>query len=78
MGVTVQAIAQLAITHLPAMNAVFGTAPIGARAWMRIFAVATVVTLVVAADKLLRRSRGAHRTGEHDRSRGAAPTGGDR
>ncbi|MGV7752960.1 cation-transporting P-type ATPase [Mycobacterium kansasii] len=78
VGVTVQAVAQLAITYLPAMNTVFGTAPIGAPAWMRIFAVATVVTLVVAVDKLLRRGRGAHRTSEPDRSRGAAPTGGSR
>ena len=30
LGVTVQAIGQLAITYLPAMNTVFGTAPIGA------------------------------------------------
>ncbi|EUA93734.1 cation transporting ATPase, family protein [Mycobacterium ulcerans str. Harvey] len=30
-GVAAQAIAQLAITYLPAMNAVFATAPIGAR-----------------------------------------------
>lgn len=54
-GVAAQAIAQLAITYLPAMNAVFATAPIGAPVWLRIFGVATVVSLVVAADKLVRR-----------------------
>jgi len=54
LGVTAQAIAQLAITYLPAMNTVFDTAPIGADVWIRIFAVATVVTVVVAIDKLLR------------------------
>lgn len=56
VGVTVQAIAQLAITYLPAMNTVFDTAPIGIPAWVRIFAGATVVSLVVAIDKLLRRA----------------------
>ena len=55
LGVTAQTIAQLAITYLPAMNTVFDTAPIGADVWIRIFAVATVVTVVVAIDKLLRR-----------------------
>lgn len=60
-GVAAQAIAQLAITYLPAMNAVFATAPIGALVWLRIFGVATVVSLVVAADKLVRRIAPAHR-----------------
>ena len=36
IGVTVQAIAQFAITYLPAMNAVFGSAPIGAEVWLRL------------------------------------------
>lgn len=62
LGVTVQAMAQLAITYLPAMNTVFDTAPIGIPAWARIFTVATVVTLVVALDKLLRRVWLAHRS----------------
>lgn len=60
-GVAAQAIAQLAITYLPAMNAVFATAPIGAPVWLRIFGVATVVSLVVAADKLVRRIAPAQR-----------------
>nr|WP_244603748.1 cation-transporting P-type ATPase [Mycobacterium attenuatum] len=62
VGVMVQAVAQLAITYLPAMNTVFGTAPIGAPALTRIFAVATAVSLVVAVDKLLRSGRCAHRS----------------
>ena len=37
LGVTAQAVAQLAITYLPVMNTVFGTAPIGVGAWLRIF-----------------------------------------
>ncbi|WP_373142607.1 cation-transporting P-type ATPase [Mycobacterium marinum] len=60
-GVAAQAIAQLAITYLPAMNAVFATAPIGAPVWLRIFGVAAVVSLVVAADKLVRRIAPARR-----------------
>ncbi|CAM4139605.1 putative cation-transporting ATPase F [Mycobacterium basiliense] len=55
LGVAAQVIAQLAITYLPAMNDVFDTAPIGVPAWMRIFAVAAVVSLAVATDKMLRR-----------------------
>jgi cation-transporting ATPase F len=55
VGVTLQTVGQLAITYLPAMNTVFGTAPIGAEVWLRIFAVAMVTSLVVAVDKRLRR-----------------------
>jgi cation-transporting ATPase F len=57
VGVTVQAVGQLAVTYLPAMNTVFGTAPIGADVWLRVLAVATVSSLVVAVDKRLRRGR---------------------
>jgi cation-transporting ATPase F len=57
VGVTVQAIGQLAITYLPAMNTVFGTAPIGADVWLRILAIAVLASLVVALDKRLRRPR---------------------
>jgi len=57
VGVTVQAIGQLAITYLPAMNTVFGTAPIGADVWLRILAIAMAASLVVALDKRLRRPR---------------------
>jgi cation-transporting ATPase F len=55
LGVTVQAIGQLAITYLPAMNTIFGTAPIGSDVWLRILAIAVVVSLAVAADKRIRR-----------------------
>ena len=57
LGVTAQAIAQLAITYLPAMNAVFDTAPIGFGAWSRIFAIAVAAGVVVGIDKRLRRPR---------------------
>ena len=53
-GVTVQAIGQIAITYLPAMNHVFGTAPITAGAWARILAAGVAAWLVVAVDKRLR------------------------
>ncbi|QDQ89349.1 cation-transporting P-type ATPase [Rhodococcus sp. WB9] len=55
VGVTAQAFGQIAITYLPAMNTVFGTAPINADAWIRILAIAVVTTAVVAVDKQLRR-----------------------
>lgn len=54
VGVAVQAVGQAAITYLPAMNAVFHTAPIGTGAWLRIVCVAGTAGLVVAADKWLR------------------------
>ncbi len=55
-GVAVQAIGQLAITYVPAMNQLFRTAPIPADAWLRILVVALLASLVVAIDKRLRHS----------------------
>ena len=57
VGITVQAIGQLAITYVPAMNAVFDTAPIDSEVWLRILAIAVAASLVVAVDKWLRRGR---------------------
>ncbi len=54
LGVTAQAVAQLAITYLPVMNTVFSTAPIGFGAWLRIFGIAVAASGVVALDKWLR------------------------
>ena len=54
-GVTVQVIAQLAITYVPFMNQVFHTAPITALVWLQILAVALAASLVVSVDKRLRR-----------------------
>ncbi|MBB5788792.1 cation-transporting ATPase F [Jiangella mangrovi] len=56
VGVAVQLLAQLALTYLPTMNAVFGTEPIGADTWLRILVIATLATTVVAVDKRLRRA----------------------
>ena len=52
----VQAVAQLAITYLPRDEPrCSSTAPIGRAAWLRVLAVATATTLIVAVDKRLRR-----------------------
>lgn len=52
IGVLVQALGQLAITYLPVMNTLFGTAPIGGETWLRILLVAVLATVVVSLDKL--------------------------
>ena len=53
LGLSVQALAQLAITYLPVMNTLFGTAPIGLSVWLRVFAaIALLVTVVVGIDKV--------------------------
>ncbi|ORV37482.1 carbonate dehydratase [Mycobacterium doricum] len=57
VGVGVQAMAQLAITYLPAMNLVFQTAPLDAGSWLRIFGIAVAISLVVAAEKWIRARR---------------------
>ncbi len=63
VGVTVQAFAQLAFTYLPAMNTLFGSAPISGPAWLRIFAIAAAISMVVGVEKWLRGTQsGAHRT----------------
>jgi cation-transporting ATPase F len=51
LGVGVQALGQVAITYLPAMNSIFDTAPISAGAWLRILALGALASLVVAVDK---------------------------
>jgi len=57
VGVAVQAAAQAAFTYLPAMNTVFQTAPISAGAWLRIFAIAIGISLIVGVEKWLRGRR---------------------
>lgn len=54
VGVTTQAVAQLAITYLPAMNLVFQTAPLDAGTWLRIIGLACVISVAVAGEKWLR------------------------
>ncbi|MCD9197995.1 HAD-IC family P-type ATPase [Aeromicrobium wangtongii] len=57
VGVTLQAIGQLALTYLPAMNTLFQTAPIGWDSWLRIVLVAIAMSLVVAIHKYLANGR---------------------
>ncbi len=61
-GILVQAVAQVAITYFPAMNTLFGTAPIGAGAWLRLLLLAAGGSMVVAADKWARRVAAARHT----------------
>jgi len=46
---------QLLMTYLPAMNRVFGTAPIGADAWLQIAIFGLLASLAVGMEKRLRR-----------------------
>jgi magnesium-transporting ATPase (P-type) len=48
---------QLAFTYLPVFQQLFGTAPIGAQAWLEIAVVAVVALLVIEGEKALRRRR---------------------
>ncbi|PRC42421.1 carbonate dehydratase, partial [Mycobacterium sp. ITM-2017-0098] len=54
LGVVLQGLAQLAITYLPVMNTVFHTAPLNVDGWLRVFGIALLVSIVVAAEKMLR------------------------
>lgn len=54
-GVSVQILAQLAITYLPPMNQIFHTAPISAQTWVRILLIALLASAVVAIDKRVHR-----------------------
>ncbi|MRK01864.1 HAD-IC family P-type ATPase [Aeromicrobium sp. S22] len=62
-GVALQAVGQLGLTYVPAMNTLFQTAPIGWDSWLRILAVAVVVSAVVAVHKHLEIGRAARETG---------------
>jgi cation-transporting ATPase F len=55
LGVAVQAVGQMALTYLPVMNTLFGTAPIGVETWLRILAVGLLAWVVVTVDKHLSR-----------------------
>ena len=55
-GVVVQCAAQAAITYLPPMNSLFGTAPISAGSWLRIALLAAGAAVVVALERRLRRT----------------------
>ncbi len=56
-GVAVQAVGQIAITYLPAMNDLFATAPISGASWMRILLLACTGAVIVALEKHFHRER---------------------
>lgn len=55
VGVTLQALAQLALTYLPLLNDIFHTAPMRAEAWPWILSIGVVTSVTVGIDKRLRR-----------------------
>jgi cation-transporting P-type ATPase F len=57
VGVGVQLAAQAAFTWLPAMNALFSTAPVRGDAWLKMVGYTAVAAVVIAADKRVRLSR---------------------
>lgn len=59
VGVALQALGQVALTYVPAMNTLFQTAPLDLDTWLRILGVAVLVAAVAALDKYraLARSR---------------------
>jgi magnesium-transporting ATPase (P-type) len=71
VGVTTTIGLQLVFTYAPFMQAVFGSAPLGIDAWLRIVGVGLGVYAVVGAEKWIRLQRGGSSRGRnHDRGRG--------
>jgi cation-transporting ATPase F len=54
-GVSLQVLAQAALTYLPPLNTAFKTAPLGAETWLLIAALSVAAWAVVALDKRFRR-----------------------
>ncbi|MEW4571407.1 cation-transporting P-type ATPase [Tautonia sp. JC769] len=55
VGVAIMIALQLAFTYLPAMNAAFSSAPIGPDEWGRIVVAGASISLVIGAEKWIRR-----------------------
>jgi magnesium-transporting ATPase (P-type) len=55
VGMATMLLLQVLFTYLPFFHVAFGSAPLGVDAWVRVAAVAVGVSLVVAAEKALRR-----------------------
>jgi Ca2+-transporting ATPase len=64
IGVLLMIALQMLYTYVPGMNTLFGTAPIGATAWVWIVGVALVVLVVVEVEKWVRRVVGRHHVHE--------------
>jgi len=54
-GIAVTAVAQLALTHLPVMNRLFGTAPLSATDWGVVIALGAGLFAVLELEKVVRR-----------------------
>ncbi|WP_459723326.1 cation-translocating P-type ATPase [Actinophytocola sp. KF-1] len=69
LGIGITVVLQLAITYVPVMNTLFGTAPTGLLAWLWAAGAAAVAFVVVEADKLLwRRRPTVHRVLDEERN----------
>jgi len=55
VGVAAMITVQLAFTHLPAMNTLFSTAPLGVREWGLVLLFAVVAHTVIGIEKMIRR-----------------------
>ena len=58
-GAAAMVLLQLLFTYVPMMNVAFESAPIGTASWLRILAAASVVMLIVGAEKRFVRKRAA-------------------
>ena len=55
VGVSAILVLQLGFVYLPFMNILFGSAPLGAGAWLLSFLVALIVLPVIGAEKMWRK-----------------------
>jgi len=55
-GVATMIAVQLAFTHVPAMNALFSTAPLGVREWLLVLLFALAVHTVIGVEKMIART----------------------
>jgi magnesium-transporting ATPase (P-type) len=75
-GIGAMAVLQLAFTYLPFMNRLFGTAAIGAGAWLRVLGVGALSFVIVTVEKALRRQASVRAARPPASSAGGpAPTG---
>jgi magnesium-transporting ATPase (P-type) len=56
VGILLMLLLQIAYTYLPAMNAVFQSAPLDLEAWLRILGLAVIAYFIIEFDKWIRRS----------------------
>jgi cation-transporting ATPase F len=56
VGILLMLLLQIAYTYLPAMNAVFQSAPLDLEAWLRIMGLAVIAYFIIEFDKWIRRT----------------------